>query len=119
MLQLKYSLNSQKPASLTCDAARLPEPTASTIRLGSTPESGAATIGARMPAAARPATVAEPTHTRMATVTSQARISGSSAKPVNCRAISLSTCVAVSTSLNGPEPPMTSRIGPTSTRAAV
>lgn len=37
MLRLKYSLNSQKPGSLTCEKITLPEPTAITISSGLTP----------------------------------------------------------------------------------
>src|SRR5579863_3760790 len=36
MDKLKYSLNIQKPPSLTCEKKRLPAPTDKTIRLGST-----------------------------------------------------------------------------------
>lgn len=61
------------------------------MRLGSTPWAGSATKGARMLAAVRPATVAEPTHTRIATVSSQASRSGSRARPSKAAAICLST----------------------------
>src|ERR1700744_5814158 len=58
MLRLKYSLNIQNPESFTCEKAKLPAPMASTIRLGS------AWVwiisGATIPAAVRPAIVAEP-----------------------------------------------------------
>ena len=38
--RLKNSLNSQKPGSLTCEKAMLPQETANTISSGATPESG-------------------------------------------------------------------------------
>ena len=115
-LRLKYSLKSQKPASLTCESARLPAPIASTIRFGSVPP--AVTIGARMPAAVSPATVADPTHTRITAVTSQARTSGSSGRPCIASPMRLFTPLATSTCLKAPEPPMTSRIEATSPIAA-
>ena len=116
-LTWKYSLNIQNAPSLTCDSARLPAPIASTIRFGSTPP--ASTMGANNPAAVSPATVAEPTHTRIAAVTSQARISGSRGSEPSDAAIALSTPVCTSTSLKAPEPPIISRIEATSLIAAV
>ena len=57
-VRLKYSLNIQNPGSLTCENIKLPAPVASTINAGFTPE--AAIMGATIPAAVKPATVAEP-----------------------------------------------------------
>ena len=68
-LRLKYSLNIQKPESLTCDNIKLPAPMDRTIKFGFTPV--ATTNGATMPAAVSPATVAEPTATRTAMAISQ------------------------------------------------
>ena len=53
----KYSLNIQKPESFTWLHIRLPAPTASTIRFGSTPV--VSTSGVTMPAAVMPATAAD------------------------------------------------------------
>src|SRR5690606_38379172 len=59
MLKLKYSFTSQKPPSLKWENIKLPAPMEITIRLGSAaPE---ATRGEMIPAAVRPATVADPT----------------------------------------------------------
>jgi len=55
-LRLKYSLNIQKPESLTWENIKLPAPIARTIRFGFAPV--AATSGATIPAAVSPATVA-------------------------------------------------------------
>jgi len=60
--RLKYSLNSQNAPSLMCDSIRLPAPIANTMRFGSADP--LATSGATKPAVVRPATVADPTHTR-------------------------------------------------------
>src|SRR5438067_13275031 len=58
----KYSLNIQKPESFTWLHIRLPAPTASTIRFGSTCE--LSTSGVTMPAAVTPATAADPRQMR-------------------------------------------------------
>ena len=60
--RLKYSLKSQNPPSFTWDSIKLPDPMARTMSSGCTlvPE----TRGRTMPAAVRPATVAEPMLTR-------------------------------------------------------
>lgn len=58
IVKSKYSLNIQKPASLTCDAASEPAPMARTIKAGSTPD--CAINGATIPAAVNDATVADP-----------------------------------------------------------
>ena len=74
ILKLKYSLKSQKPVSFTCENSRLPAPTDRTIKLGLTlyPPIN----GARIPAVVKPATVAEPKHTRIMAAINQAKISG-------------------------------------------
>ena len=115
MLTLKYSLNIQKAESLTWEQNRLPAPIDSTIRFGSTPPP--ATTGARMPAAVRPATVADPTHTRITAVTIQASSSGSIESPCSACAIWALTPLLMSTSLKAPEPAITSRIEATSLMA--
>ncbi len=74
MLKLKYSLNNQNPESLTCENNRLPAPTERTIRLGLIPPR--ATMGAMMLAAVSPATVADPTQTRITAAVSHPRIKG-------------------------------------------
>src|SRR3954449_6795524 len=63
MVKLKYSLNNQNPESFTCENIRLPAPVANTIRLGLIEDPTIS--GATIPAAVRPATVAEPRHTRI------------------------------------------------------
>ena len=73
-LRLKYSLQSQKPESLTCDNNRLPAPTASTIKLGLACVDASA--GAMMPAAVNPATVADPMLTRMTAAINQPSSNG-------------------------------------------
>ena len=55
---LKYSLNIQKPVSLTWEQKMLPDPIAKTIRLASTWTDEM--IGASIPAVVNPATVADP-----------------------------------------------------------
>src|SRR5665213_636952 len=68
--KLKYSLNSQKPPSFTCEKARLPAPIASTIKLGLI-DGSCSTIAETIPAAVRPATVADPRLTRIIAAISQ------------------------------------------------
>ena len=72
--RLKYSLKSQNPESLTWENKRLPEPTASTIKLGSTPKTGI--IGAIIPAVVKPATVADPMAILIIPATNQPKIRG-------------------------------------------
>lgn len=72
--RLKYSLKSQNPESFTCENNKLPEPTARTIKLGSTPKTGI--MGAIIPAVVSPATVAEPIAMRMTPATNQPKIKG-------------------------------------------
>src|SRR6187402_710150 len=95
--RLKYSLAIQKPESLTCENIKLPAPTASTMRFGSTPP--AATTGAIRLAAVMPATVAEPSDTRITPAISQPSTSGSIEMPVSRSEMFLSTPVATNTSL--------------------
>ena len=71
----KYSLMSQKPASLTCEKKTEPQPIARTSNAAWAGGKLAAT-GSRMPAAVTVATVAEPVANRMTTATSQAISSG-------------------------------------------
>src|SRR3954452_5199509 len=66
----KYSLTSQKPASLTCEKNSEPQPIASTSRARWLADSDGAS-GATMPAAVIVATVADPVPSRMSTATSQ------------------------------------------------
>ncbi len=79
--RLKYSLNNQKPPSLTCDSIKLPDPMASTISSGLTPVPD--TRGKTIPAAVRPATVADPMHTLMMVAISQASKSGEMLESLN------------------------------------
>ena len=67
----RYSLTSQKPASLTCERNTEPAPIASTSRDASGDDRSAAS-GAMMPAAVTVATVAEPVATRTSAATNQA-----------------------------------------------
>lgn len=60
MLRLKYSLNIQKPESLTCENIKLPAPKDKTIKFGFAPV--CVTKGITTPAAVNAATVADPTH---------------------------------------------------------
>lgn len=74
MLNPKYSLNIQKPVSLTWEHIRLPAPTESTIKAG---ETCMETInGCTIPAAVSPATVAEPTDILITVATSQPKNKG-------------------------------------------
>src|SRR5258705_10877813 len=79
MERLKYSLNIQKPASFTWENIRLPAPMARTIRLGSTPV--LLITGNTMPAAVKPATVADPTQTRMIAAINQPSTRGLMERP--------------------------------------
>ena len=81
IVKSKYSLNIQKPASLTCDAANEPAPMARTINAGSTP--AWAINGATIPAAVSETTVAEPNAIRRTTATNQPRINGEIGEPMN------------------------------------
>ena len=78
---MKYSLNIQNPASFTCDNIRLPEPIASTINSGLTSELEIS--GRTIPAAVKPATVADPTQTLITVAINQAKIKGDICVPFN------------------------------------
>ena len=71
---LKYSLNIQKPVSFTCEQKMLPEPMARIMRLGSACMCDIR--GAIMPAAVKPATVAEPRHKRIIAAINQPKTKG-------------------------------------------
>src|SRR3954453_20832874 len=77
----KYSLTSQKPASLTCEKNSDPASTAraSNATVG---RSRPATSGATIPAAVMVATVAEPVASRIPTATSQPSTSGEKFAPL-------------------------------------
>ena len=72
--KLKYSLNIQKPVSFTCENIKLPAPILNTIKFGFTPP--AATKGKIIPAAVKPAIVAEPIHTRIMAAINQPNTNG-------------------------------------------
>jgi len=72
--RLKNSLNIQNAVSFTWDIKTLPEPTASTINSGDTPD--VATNGATIPEAVIAATVAEPIVTLKQAVTNHANSNG-------------------------------------------
>lgn len=72
--RLKYSLNIQKPGSLTWEKAIEPQETASTMTSGWTPLP--ASSGSATPEAVTTATVAEPRATRRMAAISQARMRG-------------------------------------------
>lgn len=72
--RLKYSLNSQKPLSFTWDNIKLPDPIANTISSGLTP--APCIRGKTIPAAVKPATVAEPTQTLITVAINQAKTKG-------------------------------------------
>ena len=68
----KYSLNIQKPVSFTWEHIKLPAPIESTISSGLTPE--LMTKGCTIPAAVKPATVAEPNAMRIIVALANLRI---------------------------------------------
>ena len=74
MLRLKYSLNIQKPESLTCENIKLPAPKDKTINFGIAPVYE--TKGITTPAAVNAATVADPTHKRITAEINQPKING-------------------------------------------
>ena len=102
MLRLKYSLNIQKPESLTCENIKLPAPKDKTIKFGFAPvcvtkgiTTPAAILTAAglvlqacfpgltgcaplflLPAAVNAATVADPTHKRITAEINQPKING-------------------------------------------
>ena len=78
-VKLKYSLNNQKPASFTWESIKLPEPIANTINSGLTSE--LEINGKTIPAAVKPATVAEPTQTLITVAINHANINGDTKDP--------------------------------------
>ena len=82
ILRLKYCLKSQKPPSFKCDNIRLPEPIASTINSGLMSVYWAI-MGAKIPTAVSPATVAEPTQTLISPAIAQPKMSGEIVKFCN------------------------------------
>src|SRR5580658_8440203 len=70
IVRLKYSLNNQKPGSLTWENMRLPAPIDNTIKLGETWVMGI--IGATIPAVVNPETVADPIQIRIIAAINQA-----------------------------------------------
>ena len=74
MLRLKYSLNIQKPESLTCENIKLPAPKDKTIKFGFAPV--CVTKGITTPAAVNAATAADPTHKRITAEINQPKING-------------------------------------------
>ena len=83
--RLKYSLNIQNPVSLTWESIKLPEPMAKTINSGLVPVPDAK--GSAIPAAVSPATVADPTLTRIAVAMSQAKTNGDMLEPLRLSAM--------------------------------
>ena len=83
--RLKYSLNSQKPLSFTWESMRLPDPIAKTINSALTPV--LLTRGKTIPAAVKPATVAEPTQTLITVAINQASNNGESEESFSISAI--------------------------------
>src|SRR5215212_10148062 len=92
----KYSLTSQKPASLTWEKNSEPAPTASASSATVGAFSPAAS-GATMPAAVIVATVADPVATRMPTATSQPSSSGDRAMAAAQVLMSVPTPASTST----------------------
>src|SRR3954471_5264103 len=105
----KYSLTSQKPASLTWEKNSEPAPTASASSavMG---RSRSAASGATMPAAVIVATVAEPVASRMPTATSQPRMSGEKFAPFAQSAMRPPTPESTSSCLKPPPAATISRI---------
>src|SRR6476661_7060793 len=97
----KYSLTSQKPASLTCEKNSDPQPMANTssarwlaVRVGAS--------GATMPAAVMVATVADPVPRRISTATSQPSTSTEMLTPSAQSLMTLPTPASISVCLNPP-----------------
>ncbi len=107
--KLKYSLKSQNPPSLTCEKARLPAPIDKTIKLGLI-EGSRKTIDDNIPAAVKPATVAEPKLIRMMAAMSHPKTSGCKLALCKMAVILLLTPLSVSTCLKAPEPAMMSNM---------
>ncbi len=102
----KNSLNIQKPASLTCEAANEPAPIASTTNAGLTAV-WLATKGATIPAVVKPATVADPTDTRKITAINHAKMIGDNDVCENAVAIAVEIPPAVKIPLKAAPPPIT------------
>src|SRR3954452_22774989 len=97
----KYSLTSQKPASLTCEKNSDPQPMARTRRARWFGDSDGAS-GATMPAAVIVATVAEPVPSRMSTATSQPSTSTEMLTPSAQSLMTLPTPASMRVCLNPP-----------------
>ncbi len=108
MVRLKYSLNSQKPGSLTWEKITLPEPTAITISSGLTPV--VAISGAAIPPAVMAATVAEPSAIRSTAAIDHAINSGDMFDSCMIEAMYLSMPLSTSTCLKAPPPPIINSI---------
>src|SRR3954468_8670945 len=105
----KYSLTSQKPASLTCEKNSDPQPIAST----SSATSGALSVvasGATMPAAVMVATVADPVATRIPTATRYPSSSAEMLASLAASATTLPTPASTSTCLKPPPAATMSRM---------
>ena len=100
----KYSLIIQKPASLTCEAIKLPEPIAITINAGSTPVPAINPL--TRPAAVNAATVAEPRETLSSAAINLPKKSGYNEDDSNIFEITFATPPSTSTCLNAPPPPI-------------
>ena len=106
--KLKYSLNIQNPGSLTCENIKLPAPVASTISSGLAPD---ATInGPTIPAAVRPATVADPNAILSIAAINHASISGEMVYPFIINATYFATPLSTKTCLKAPPPPIINSI---------
>src|SRR6478672_97545 len=97
----KYSLTSQKPASLTCEKNSDPQPIASTSRARWLADRVGAS-GATRPAAVIVATVADPVPSRMSTATSQPSSSTEMLTPSAQSLMTLPTPASMSVCLNPP-----------------
>lgn len=105
----KYSLTSQKPASLTWLKNSEPAPTASASSAARTGSRSAAS-GATIPAAVMVATVAEPVASRMNTATNQPTTNTEMDRFRVASAITCATPVSTRVCLNPPPAPTMSRI---------
>src|SRR5690606_16420502 len=108
ILKPKYSLNIQKPVSFTWENINEPAPVASTIN--SALVSVVPINGSVIPAAIRPATVAEPKATRMTAAMTHTKTNGDNESAPAQAAISSPTPLSTSTCLNEPAAPMISKI---------
>lgn len=115
-LRLKYSLKSQNPESFTWDNTKLPAPIERAIRFGSTEV--VLNKGRTIPAAVRPATVAEPTATRITAAINQPNINGCVSILCKDAAISSLTPLSINTCFNAPAPAITNNTITTSFTAS-